>query len=210
MIDRGAKTALTLSLHAPDLISNVVAIDNCPISLPIPADFQKYIDALAEVNKARIKTHSEGERILAQYEEVSSHAFIAECSMQLTLGEKSAAVRLWLLSNFIKDSHHAPYLKLRLPLDTLGNALDALGDFPYQPPSSESKGVNFTKPALFLRSYQSHYIPDDALPLTRSFFPESKVVDFDCGHWIVQDRPEEFRRGKRPVIRSFGRCLLIY
>lgn len=84
MVSRGAKTALTLSLHAPDLISNVVAIDNCPISLPIPADFQKYIHALAEVNKARIRTHSEGGRILAKYEEVSTHPFTAQYSMQLT------------------------------------------------------------------------------------------------------------------------------
>ncbi|KAE8554089.1 hypothetical protein EYB25_002627 [Talaromyces marneffei] len=179
----GAKTALALSLHAPDLISTVVAIDNCPITLPIPADFQKCIDALAEVNNVRIKTHSEGERILARYEE-------------------SAAVRLWLLSNFIKDPRHAPYLKLRLPLDILGNALDALGDFPYR--LTESKAVRFSKPTLFLRAHQSHYIPDDALPLTRSFFPNSRVVDMDCGHWIVQDRPEEFRLVVVDFLRGRG------
>lgn len=122
--------------------------------------------------------------------------------MPLTRKEKkSAAVRLWLLSNFIKDPHHAPYLKLRLPLDTLRNALDALGDFPYPPPptlssESDSGAVKFPKPALFLRSHKSHYIPDEALPLTRSFFPQLRIVDMDCGHWIVQDRPEEFRRGE--------------
>lgn len=108
--------------------------------------------------------------------------------------EKSAAVRIWLLSNFVRDREHAPYLKLRLPLDILGNALDVLGEFPYA--SSALELVKFPKPTLFLRSHRSHYIPDDALPLTRSFFPKSRVVDMDCGHWIVQDRPEEFRRGE--------------
>ncbi|EED21200.1 alpha/beta hydrolase, putative [Talaromyces stipitatus ATCC 10500] len=167
----GAKTACTLALHAPDLISNVVAIDNGPVRIPIPTDFQKYLHALSEVNKAKIRTHSEGERILAQYEE-------------------SAAIRLWLLSNFVKDHHHRPYLKLRIPVDILSTALDPLGDFPYTSPES----VKFQKPTLFLRSHQSHYLPDHALPLIRSFFPQSQVVDMDCGHWVVQDRPEDFRR----------------
>ena len=67
---RGAKTALTLALHAPDLVSDVVAVDNCPISLPIPGDFQKYMEGLIEVEQARVRTHMEGERILAKFEEV--------------------------------------------------------------------------------------------------------------------------------------------
>ncbi|KAI9045593.1 putative alpha/beta fold family hydrolase [Aspergillus affinis] len=106
----GAKTALTLALHNSDIVSDVVAVDNGPIALPIPNDFKKYMDGLEEVEQAKIRTHTEGERILAKFEE-------------------SPVVRLFLLSNFIKDNHHN-YLRSRLPLGTLKTALGPLGDFP--------------------------------------------------------------------------------
>ncbi|KAL4872253.1 Alpha/Beta hydrolase protein [Aspergillus spectabilis] len=47
---------------------------------------------------------------------------------------------------------------------------------------------------LFLKALQSHYIPEKAFPLINSFFPSATIVDIDSGHWIVQERPEEFRR----------------
>lgn len=108
---RGAKTALTLSLHAPDLISNVVAIDNCPISLPIPPDFQKYIDALAEVNKARIKTHSEGERVLAKYEEVNSHPFTANVACYMTDAAKVRGSPIMASKQFYQSSSSCAIFK---------------------------------------------------------------------------------------------------
>ncbi|KAH8426751.1 alpha/beta fold hydrolase [Aspergillus melleus] len=65
----GAKAALTLALHNPDIVSNVVAVDNGPIALPIPSDFKRYMEGLAEVEQAHVRTHAEGERILAKFEE---------------------------------------------------------------------------------------------------------------------------------------------
>jgi pimeloyl-ACP methyl ester carboxylesterase len=65
-----------------------------------------------------------------------------------------------------------------------------LGDFP-----DKDGTMKFNSPTLFLRGLQSHYIPDSAFPLISSLFPKSKIVDIDCGHWIVQDRPEEFKKG---------------
>ncbi|GAB1199606.1 hypothetical protein APSETT444_008961 [Aspergillus pseudonomiae] len=79
--------------------------------------------------------------------------------------------------------------KLRVPLDALRAAIGPLGDFPHK-----DKPVQFPKPALFLRALQSHYIPESSFPVISSFFPQSHIVDIDCGHWIVQERPEEFRK----------------
>ncbi|KAL5358363.1 Alpha/Beta hydrolase protein [Aspergillus floccosus] len=183
----GAKTALALALHSPAMISNVIAVDNGPIRLPIPAEFQRYLVALAKVQQSQIKSHAEGDRILADYEAASSRSRKTLYCVNML---QSAAIRLWLLSNFIKDRHES-YLKLRLPLDILNTALGPLGDFPYM-----NEPVKFHRPTLFLRAHQSHYIPDHALPRVQNFFPQARVVDMDCGHWIVQDRPEEFRQGK--------------
>lgn len=77
---------------------------------------------------------------------------------------------------------------MRLPLDILKSAIRPLGDFP-----DRGKAVKFYKPALFLRALQGHYIPEDAFPLILSFFPLSRIVDIDCGHWIVQEEPEKVR-----------------
>lgn len=67
---RGAKTALTLALHAPDLISNVVAIDNGPIHLPLTEEFPRYLRGMAKVEDMQVRTHREADRILKEYEEV--------------------------------------------------------------------------------------------------------------------------------------------
>lgn len=98
-------------------------------------------------------------------------------------------MRLWLLSNFVKENG-SPYLRLRVPLRTLENAMGPLGDFPYT-----NEDVKFRGPALFLRALQSNFIPRSSFPLISHFFPHSRIVDMDCGHWIVQDKPEQFQEG---------------
>jgi hypothetical protein len=67
---RGAKTALTLALNSPGLVSKVIAIDNCPIHLPLTEEFPRYLRAMAEVQDAGVKSHQEGDMILRKYEEV--------------------------------------------------------------------------------------------------------------------------------------------
>ena len=67
---RGAKTALTLSLESPTLVKDVVAIDNCPIRLPLESDFARYLEGLARLGDERITDYSQADRILTQYEKV--------------------------------------------------------------------------------------------------------------------------------------------
>ncbi|KAJ5647586.1 alpha/beta hydrolase [Penicillium lividum] len=166
----GAKTAMILALGSPDLVSNVVAVDNGPIELPLSPDFKTYLESMVKIHSMRVATHWEADAIL--------QASVA-----------SPSVRPWLLSNFIKEKD-ASHLKLRLSIDILEKALGPLGEFPYIPQSG-----TFSKPVLFLRGLQSHYIPENTFPLISSLFPQSKIVNIDCGHWIVQEKPEEFRQG---------------
>lgn len=69
---RGAKAALTLALHSPKLVSSVVAIDNCPINLPIGPDFLKYLEGMAKAEQQQVRTHAEADEKLRQYELVRS------------------------------------------------------------------------------------------------------------------------------------------
>lgn len=104
-------------------------------------------------------------------------------------------VRLWLLSNFVKENG-SPYLRLRVPLGTLKKAMGPLGDFPY----SVGNVPAFSGPTLFLRALQSNFIPQSSFSLISQFFPQSEIVDMDCGHWIVQDKPQEFKEGMFKMI----------
>ncbi|GCB17533.1 abhydrolase domain-containing protein C22H12.03 [Aspergillus awamori] len=175
----GAKTALTLALESPTLIKDVVAIDNCPIRLPLESDFVRYLEGLARLRDERITDHLQADKILTQY-------------------EKSPAIRAWLISNLHKkpDTH---FLQLRVPVETLSTAIRPLGEFPYRV-GEESQAIRqFNGRVLFLRALQSNFIPESALPLINSFFPSSEIVDIDCGHWIVQEKTEEFRKSELPT-----------
>jgi len=64
-----------------------------------------------------------------------------------------------------------------------------MADFPFRDPDAAS----FRKPTLFVRGTRSHYVPDETLPVIGRFFPRFEVVDIEAGHWVVSERPEEFR-----------------
>lgn len=61
---RGAKTAMILALGSPDLVSEVVAVDNGPIELPLSPDFKMYLEAMAKVHEMRVSTHREADAVL--------------------------------------------------------------------------------------------------------------------------------------------------
>ncbi|KAJ0381722.1 Abhydrolase domain-containing protein imo32 [Colletotrichum chrysophilum] len=65
-----------------------------------------------------------------------------------------------------------------------------MGDFPYKDPSK----VRFEKPALFVRGTKSKYVPDDVLPIIGQFFPKFRLADIDAGHWVISEKPEDFRQ----------------
>ena len=76
-----------------------------------------------------------------------------------------------------------------------------MGDFPYKDPDV----FRYDGPTLIVRGIKSHYVADDVLPLIGQFFPRFVVRDIDCGHWVVSERPEDFRQGRQsllPLLRT--------
>jgi pimeloyl-ACP methyl ester carboxylesterase len=108
---------------------------------------------------------------------------------------QSSTIRLFLLTNLVRDSE-TKKMKFRVPIDILGRAMDTLGDFPFKDPAER----RFDGPTLIVRGTKSHYIADDVLPVVGEFFPRFKLQDIDSGHWVISEKPEEFRRGESPCI----------
>lgn len=104
---------------------------------------------------------------------------------------QSLPIRQFLLTNLVRDSP-AHHLRLRIPLEVIASNLENLGDFL----SQDAGEAKFEGPALFIRGSKSHYVSDDILPLIKGFFPNFQLLDIDSGHWVMSEKPEEFREGQ--------------
>jgi pimeloyl-ACP methyl ester carboxylesterase len=83
-------------------------------------------------------------------------------------------------------------MKFRVPLSTLHESLKALGEFPFGEPGS----VQYKGPTLVVRGTKSPYVSDETFPAIKGFFPNSRVVDVEAGHWVISENPEAFRKGR--------------
>ncbi|KAI0379976.1 alpha/beta-hydrolase [Hypomontagnella monticulosa] len=166
----GAKTAMTLGLTEPDLIADLVSVDNAPIDATLESSFARYIQGMRRIDEAGVTKQAEADKILAEYEE-------------------EVPIRQFLLGNLHRPADSATQ-KFRVPLATLAKSLGHLGDFPFKDPAQ----ARFEKPALFVRGTRSRYVPDEVIPVIGQFFPRFTLVDIEAGHWVISEKPEEFIR----------------
>ncbi|KAH9221835.1 prolyl oligopeptidase-like protein [Leptodontidium sp. 2 PMI_412] len=166
----GAKTAMTLALRSPELIHDIISVDNAPVDVALMSSFAQYIQGMKKIEESMVTKQVEADQILKDY-------------------EKSLPIRQFLLSNMWQPPQEKTK-KFRIPLRILGSALGNLGDFPFKNPGE----VRFEGPALFVRGTQSKYVPDESLPAIGEFFPRFRLADVDSGHWVISEKPEEFRQ----------------
>jgi hypothetical protein len=55
-----------------DLLAHLVVVDISPAVGPVGPEFRQYIEAMHEIDAAKVKTKKEGEEILKKYESVSN------------------------------------------------------------------------------------------------------------------------------------------
>jgi hypothetical protein len=72
MKTRGAKTAMTLALRSPDIINDVISVDNAPLDAALLGNFGKYIQAMRKIEDAGVTRQAEADDIMKDYEEVSA------------------------------------------------------------------------------------------------------------------------------------------
>ncbi|KAF2086893.1 mitochondrial hydrolase [Saccharata proteae CBS 121410] len=165
----GAKTAMVVALRSPSLVSCVIPVDNAPVDAALKSDFAQYVQGMRKIEDANVKKQSEADAIL--------QPFAADLP-----------VRQFLLANLIRNPEGV--MKFRIPVKYLANALDDMADFPYKNPDE----IRYNGPALFIRGTRSHYVADEILPIVGRFFPRFQLRDVDSGHWVISEKPEEFRQ----------------
>lgn len=67
---RGAKTAMTLALRSPELVHDLVSVDNAPVDAALVSDFAKYIRGMKQIEEAGVTGQKDADKILSNYEEV--------------------------------------------------------------------------------------------------------------------------------------------
>ncbi len=61
---------MTLALRTPDVVHNIVAVDNAPIDTAIGGEFAKYIRGMKKIDEADVAKQADADKILIEYEEV--------------------------------------------------------------------------------------------------------------------------------------------
>jgi len=176
----GAKVAMTLALRNPSLISALIPVDNAPIDAALASSFGTYIKGMREIEAANLAKQSDADAILQPY-------------------ESSLPIRQFLLTNLVR-SPETNTLRFRIPIKTLAAALDHMADFPFRDPEE----ARFEGPTLVIRGTKSKYVADEALPVIGRFFPKFEVVDVESGHWVMSEKPEEFRKAVVEFLQRQG------
>ncbi|KAB8067711.1 Alpha/Beta hydrolase protein [Aspergillus leporis] len=165
----GAKTAMTVALNSPSLISALVPVDNAPVNAPLKGDFGKYVQGMQHIEAQNVAKLSDADKILNDYEE-------------------SLPIRQFLLTNLVRGEDGT--MKFRVPVSILGEALGEMAKFPY----AESGSVTYDGPTLFVRGTKSRYVSEDTIPAIKKFFPNARIADVEAGHWLISENPEAFRQ----------------
>ncbi|GAA6059669.1 hypothetical protein JCM10212_000056 [Sporobolomyces blumeae] len=163
----GGKVAMALALGGCDALSKLVVVDIAPGVGKISPEFQAYLDAMKEIDAAKVHSRKEADSILSKT-------------------EPDLGVRQFLLTNLDRAAPSDPY-KFRLPLDFLHNAIGEMGAFPYAPGEKI-----YDRPSLFLKGSRSKYINKRNIPVISQFFPNSRIETLEAGHWVHAEKPKEF------------------
>lgn len=74
-----------------------------------------------------------------------------------------------------------------------------MADFPWkfdrENPANNADLPTYTGPTLIVRGLQSKYVSEKRIPAVKHFFPNAEIAGIDAGHWVISEKPEEFRQG---------------
>ena len=66
---------MTLALRFPDMIRDIVSVDNAPIDAALLSNFGKYIQGMRKIEDAEVTRQAEADQILQEFEEVDMNQF---------------------------------------------------------------------------------------------------------------------------------------
>ncbi|KAK6464463.1 Alpha/Beta hydrolase protein [Scheffersomyces coipomensis] len=176
----GAKTAMMVALLRPDLVSKLIVIDNSPVSSELDDSFRQHLYGMCEVE------HEFPE--FKDYKPALQTSVIDNILNQYT--EKDQKINFFLKSNIDKKHSNTRGSLFRVPVLNLikENVIEKMGQWPLE----QVSGLKFTKPVLVMAAKHSNFVQPQYKPLFEEYFTDLTYHEFDCGHWIVTDKPDEF------------------
>jgi len=61
---------MTLALQSPDIVNDIISVDNAPLDAALLSSFGKYIQGMRKIEEAGVVRQAEADKILKDYEEV--------------------------------------------------------------------------------------------------------------------------------------------
>ncbi|KAF8896675.1 alpha/beta-hydrolase [Infundibulicybe gibba] len=171
----GGKVAMAVALSpslasSPGLLSNLIVEDVTPKRASLSPEFKGYVEAMKKIEAKGVQTRKEANEILDAY-------------------EQDPSIRMFLLTNLIFSKSPSTPAKFQIPLHILGDAIDEIGSFPYEPGQRTWDGRT-----LFVKGAKSAYINRHSLQVAQSLFPHMKLEELDTGHWVHSEKPNEFKQ----------------
>jgi pimeloyl-ACP methyl ester carboxylesterase len=161
----GGKAAMTLALTYPELVAALVVADIAPVQ-HVTHSHWPYIRAMQELDLGRIARRSDADPLLAD-------------------AIPDNTLRSFLLQNLHVEHGRARW---RINLAALEANMEWLVDFPTDLPEEAFDG-----PVFFLHGGRSPYVPPEAHPRIRAYFPWAEIEALpDAGHWLHAEQPDAF------------------
>ena len=63
---------MAVSLRRPDLVRDIIAVDNAPVEAMLGSSFGQYVQAMRRIEDAKLQKQNEADSILKEYEPVSN------------------------------------------------------------------------------------------------------------------------------------------
>lgn len=115
---------MTLALRSPELIHDIISVDNAPVDVALMSSFAQYIQGMKKIEEAEVTKQIDADRILKDYEEVILPPFPSSLSPFLPLP------KLFNPSN----THQVPTHPAIPPLKPPSTSFLALQEIPHSPP----------------------------------------------------------------------------
>lgn len=157
----GGKTAMWTALKYPDIVDRLIVIDIAPREYPSHHD--NILDALESVDFRTVSSRNDVDTAL------SSHI-------------PEFAVRQFLMKNLARSEDGTYHWKMNLPV--------LVAHYEDMMKGVDSDGT-YARPTLFVRGTRSSYIADADRAGIKRLFPEATTVDFDTGHWVHAEAPDQ-------------------
>lgn len=169
----GGKTAMQFALDHSDMVKKIIVADIAP--KVYPAHHGEILKALSTLPLDTLESRNQADAHLAKY--------ISETGL-----------RQFLLKNLYRNKDNSFGLKCNI--EVLAESESEIGK------NFESK-LKFTKPTLFMKGENSHYIsPEDEWTI-KHYFPLAHVVEINhAGHWLHAENPDDFLRELLTFIKN--------